>query len=228
MHSILRKALEQAVLDRLILRNVCEAVKPPKVERKEISPLDRQQAKALIEAASGDRLEALHVLAVHTGMREGELLGLKWEDVDLERGLLRLRHALVREGGKVVLGDLKTSKSRRSVRLTAVATEALRGHLERQLAEMERVGSSCDFGDTKTKTRPNGGRIEAKWRHKQHKFSASSQDKALPYSFISSRAPQGRAKKSAERRRKELSAPTDRGRDEDENSVQKTAQAPRA
>ena len=141
MHSILRKALKQAVLDGLIPRNVCEAVKPPKVERKEITPLDRQQAKALLEAASGDRLEALYVLAVHTGMREGELLGLKWEDVDLERGLLRLRHALVREGGKVVLGDLKTPKSRRSVRLTAVATNALRGHLERQLAEMERMGS---------------------------------------------------------------------------------------
>jgi integrase len=74
-------------------------------------------------------------------MREGELLGLRWEDVDLERGLLHLRHALVREGGKAVLGDLKTPKSRRSVGLTAVATNALRGHLERQLAEMERMGS---------------------------------------------------------------------------------------
>jgi integrase len=141
MHSILRKALKQAVLDGLIPRNVCDAVKPPKVERKEITPLDRQQAKPLLEAASGDRLEALYVLAVHTGMREGELLGLKWEDVDLERGLLRLRHGLVREGGKVVLGDLKTPKSRRCVRLTSAATQALRSHLERQLAEMVRMGS---------------------------------------------------------------------------------------
>jgi integrase len=141
MHSILRKALKQAVLDGLIPRNVCEAVKPPKVGRKEITPLDRQQAKVLLEAASGDRLEALYVLAIHTGMREGELLGLKWEDVDLERGTLRLRHALVREGGKTVLGDLKTPKSRRSVRLTGTAADALRGHLERQLMEMERMGS---------------------------------------------------------------------------------------
>jgi integrase len=118
IHSILRKALKQAVLDGLTPRNVCEAVKPPKVEHKEIRPLDRGQTKALLEVAIGNRLEALYVLAVHTGMREGELLGLKWEDVDLERGVLRLRHALVREGGKVVLGDLKTPKSRRSVRLT--------------------------------------------------------------------------------------------------------------
>src|SRR5215212_3544650 len=74
-------------------------------------------------------------------MTEGELLGLKWEDVDLERGTLRLRHALVREGGKTVLGDLKTPKSRRSVRLTGTATDALREHLERQLMEIERMGS---------------------------------------------------------------------------------------
>jgi integrase len=146
IHSILRKALKQAVLDGLTHRNVCEAVKPPKVEHKEIRPLDRRQTKALLEVAIGNRLEALYVLAVHTGMREGELLGLKWEDVDLERGVLRLRHALVREGGKVVLGDLKTPKSRRSVRLTYAAAEALRSHLERQLAEMERMGSLYQSG----------------------------------------------------------------------------------
>jgi integrase len=143
MHSVLRKALKQAVLDGLIPRNVCEAVKPPKVERKEITPLNREQAKALLEAANsaGDRLETLYVLAIHTGMREGELLGLKWEDVDLERGVLRLRRALVREGGKVTLGDLKTPKSRRSVRLTRDAADALSAHLQRQLEEMERMGS---------------------------------------------------------------------------------------
>src|SRR5215212_2374043 len=143
MHSVLRKALKQAVLDGLVPRNVCEAVTPPKVERKEIIPLDRDQAKSLLVAAreAGDRLEALYVLAVHTGMREGELLGLKWEDVDLERGVLRLRHALVREGGKTALGDLKTAKSRRSVRLTSAAADTLRSHLERQLEEIERMDS---------------------------------------------------------------------------------------
>jgi integrase len=141
MHSVLRKALKQAVLDGLVPRNVCEAVKLPKVERKEINPLDREHTKALLEAASEDRLEALYVLAVHTGLREGELLDLKWEDVDLERSVLRLMHGLIREGSKTTLGDLKTSKSRRSVRLTRAATEALRSHLERQLEEIERMGS---------------------------------------------------------------------------------------
>jgi integrase len=141
IHSVLCKALKQAVMDGLIPRNVCEAVKPPKVERKEITPLDREQARTLLEAAASDRLEALFTLAVHTGMREGELLGLKWEDVDLERGVLRLRRALVREGGRVTLGDLKTAKSRRQVRLTGAAVESLRAHLGRQLEEIERMGS---------------------------------------------------------------------------------------
>jgi integrase len=111
------------------------------VERKEINSLDREQTKALLEETSGDQLKALYVLAIHTGMREGELLGLKWEDVDLESGVLRLRHGLVREGGKTILGDLKTPKSRRGIRLTRAAAEALSSHLERQLEEMERMGS---------------------------------------------------------------------------------------
>jgi integrase len=104
-------------------RNVCDALKPPKVERKEINPLDREQTKALLEVATGDRPEALYVLAVHTGMREGELLGLKWEAVDLERSMLRLRHGLVREGGKTALRDLKTPKSRRSIKRTRAPRE---------------------------------------------------------------------------------------------------------
>ncbi len=120
-HTVLHKALNQAVEWHLVPRNVADAVKPPRpTPRKEMRALSPEAARRLLDAAHevGDRLEALYVLAVHTGMREGELLGLKWEDVDLERGVLRLKRALVREGGKTVLGDLKTAKSRRSVRLT--------------------------------------------------------------------------------------------------------------
>src|SRR5215210_4421381 len=142
MHSVLRKALKQAVMDGLIPRNPTDTVRPPKIEHKEISPLDGKQTKTLLKAVSGDRLEALYVLAVHTGMREGELLGLKWEDVDLERGVLRLRRALVREGGKVTLGHLKTPKSRRSIQLTRAGTDALRVHLERQAGRGSRSAPS--------------------------------------------------------------------------------------
>ena len=66
--------------------NATEAVKAPQVRRQEISPLSAEQVKVLLETTCGDRLEALFVLAIHTGLRQGELLGLKWEDVDLESG----------------------------------------------------------------------------------------------------------------------------------------------
>lgn len=144
MHAVLNKAMKQAVMDGLVHRNVCDSVRPPRLARKEIRPLDPEQAGALLRAAASDRLEALYVLAVHTGMREGELLGLKWEDVSLdgEEPVLRLRRALVREAGKVALGELKTPKSRRQVRLTRAAAGALRAHLARQMEEIERAGPS--------------------------------------------------------------------------------------
>jgi integrase len=100
-----------------------------------------EQVKVLLEVARGDRLEALYVLAIHTGLRQGELLGLKWEDVDLESGTLRVRRTLVTAKGGSVLMAPKTKRSRRSVRLTQGAVEALRGHLKRQLQEIDRAGS---------------------------------------------------------------------------------------
>ena len=90
---------------------------------------------------AGDRLEALYVLALNTGMRQGELLALKWDDVDLERGVLRVRRTLTREGGSYAFGEPKTKKSRRTIRLTTGAVQLLRDHLSRQLEEMERIGS---------------------------------------------------------------------------------------
>jgi integrase len=141
IHVTLHKALKQAVSDGLIPRNVTEAVKPPQGRREEISPLTPEQVKMLLDAASGDRLEALYVLAVHTGLRQGELLGLKWDDIDLEAGTLQVRRALItaREGPR--LAAPKTKGSRRRVSLTGVAAEALKGHLERQLEEIDRAGS---------------------------------------------------------------------------------------
>src|SRR4051812_38180930 len=101
----------------LIPRNVTEAVKAPRPGSKEVRPLSPEQAKTLIEAAHGDRLEALYVVAVATGMRQGELLALKWEDVELENAVLRVRRTLTRAGGKYTVGPPKTDRSR-SVGLT--------------------------------------------------------------------------------------------------------------
>jgi hypothetical protein len=83
MHVVLHKALDQAVADGLIPRNATDAVKSPRIDSEEINPLTADEANRFIEAACGERLEALYVLAIHTGLRQGELLGLKWEDLDL-------------------------------------------------------------------------------------------------------------------------------------------------
>jgi integrase len=141
IHVTLHKALKQAVSDGLIPRNATEGVKPPQVHRDEIRPLSPDQVKMLLDAASGDRLEALYVLAIHTGLRQGELLGLKWDDIDLEAGALQVRRALTTAKGGPRLAAPKTKGSRRRVSLTRAAAEALKGHLKRQLAEIDRAGS---------------------------------------------------------------------------------------
>ena len=141
IHVTLHKALKQAVNDGLIPRNATEAVKPPQVRREEIRPLTSEQVKQLLDAARGDRLEALYTLAVHTGLRQGELLGLKWEDVDLESGSLHVKRTLTTARGGPRLAAPKTKGSRRRVSLTRGAVDALRAHLARQLEEIDRASS---------------------------------------------------------------------------------------
>src|SRR5215210_8094863 len=81
IHITLHKALKDAVADGLVPRNVTEGIKAPSSKKKEITPLSPAQARTFLETARGDRLEALYVLAVTAGVREGELLGLKWDDL---------------------------------------------------------------------------------------------------------------------------------------------------
>ena len=140
MHDILRRGLAQAVKWHLLPRNVADVVKPPRPVPKEMVALSADETRRLLEAAGGDRLEALYILAVHTGMRQGEMLALRWQDVDMESAVMSVRRTLTRSGGKVVFGEPKTKKSRRSIRLTPQAVEALRSHLERQLEDMEILG----------------------------------------------------------------------------------------
>ena len=94
-------------------------MKPPQPTREEMRPLTPEQAKLLLQVAheSGDRLEALYVLAIHTGLRQGELLGLKWDDVDLEDGSLQVRRtlAITKNGPSSRLR--RRAGSRRSVKL---------------------------------------------------------------------------------------------------------------
>src|SRR5581483_11870829 len=100
LHCLLHDALEQAVRWNLVPRNVCDAVDPPRVPRKEMTVFTQEQARTFIAAVSGNRLEALYIAAITTGMREGELLALRWRDVDLEAGTIRVHRSIGRVKGK--------------------------------------------------------------------------------------------------------------------------------
>ncbi len=142
LHVVLHKALKQAVRWELAPRNVADDVDAPKVHKEEVHPLTNEQARKLLDVAQGDRLEALYVVAVQSGLRQGELLALRWEDVDLEAHTVQVRRTLTRNGGKLAVGPTKTAKGRRTVRLTRDATEALQSHLAQQLVEIDKAGDN--------------------------------------------------------------------------------------
>jgi integrase len=98
VHSILRRALEDARREELVGRNVAREVSPPRFERREFTALSSAEARVLLAAAADDRLYGVYVLALVLGMRRGEVLGLRWSAVDLDGGLLRVRSSLQRVG----------------------------------------------------------------------------------------------------------------------------------
>jgi len=142
VHRTLFKALKQATADGLVPRNVASLVKAPKPGKKEIPSLSVDQVRALLAAAAeiGDRIEAIYVVAVHCGLRQGELLGLKWEVVDLEAGKLSVRRSLAWVEKEPVFNPPKNGKGR-NVRLTEPAAEALKRHRATQNAERLRLSS---------------------------------------------------------------------------------------
>jgi integrase len=141
LHRVLHRALEHAVRWNLVSRNICDRVDPPRVARHEIQPLHVEQARAFLAAVQGDPLEALYVLALTTGMRQGEPLGLKWSDVDLEAATLQVRRSLQRvRGQQFVEVEPKSARSRRGIDLSLLAVSALSRHRARQLEARTAAG----------------------------------------------------------------------------------------
>lgn len=133
-HQVLHRAFGQAVRWGLLPRNPSDQVTPPRPGRTEMQVLTSDQATAFLDATRDHSAHALYVLAITTGMRQGELLGLRWEDTDLDAGKLRVRRALQRqrEAGLVFIQP-KTSRSRRTILLSQRAVAALREQRKRQL-----------------------------------------------------------------------------------------------
>jgi integrase len=142
-HRIFRSALKQAVKWQLIVRNPADAVEPPAPERKEMVALNEHDTAELLKVAEGSRLYAPMLLAVTSGLRRGEVLGLHWADVDLEKGTLSVRHAVeqTRKGG-VRLKQPKSKKSRRTVALLGILLPALRRHKTTQNEDKLRAGAA--------------------------------------------------------------------------------------
>jgi integrase len=125
IHSALRRALSDAVKQGLVTRNVVSLVSPPRFDRYEAQTLTVEQAERLLEVAHGSHLDALLILALTTGMRRGELLALRWDDVDFKQSLVSVHRTMTRVGGYgYVEGEPKTRSSRRRIVLPSFALEA--------------------------------------------------------------------------------------------------------
>jgi integrase len=141
LRAVLRQALGQAERWGLVPRNAARLAEPPRVPHREVSPLSPHQSRLFLEAIRGDRLEALCLVALAAGLRQGEILGLSWTDVDLAGATLTVRHALARVDGQLALVEPKSVTSRRIVALPVIVVDALRAHRTRQRQDRLLAGS---------------------------------------------------------------------------------------
>jgi integrase len=141
VRAVLRAALSDAIRWGLVARNAAALAHAPRVSRPELKVFSPEQAKMFLEALQGERLEALFTVSVASGLRLGEILGLRWVDVDLERRTLRVNQALQRVGKKLRFVEPKSERSRRVVTLPSFALEALMRQQERQRGERLLAGS---------------------------------------------------------------------------------------
>lgn len=147
LHAILRSALHHAVREDLLGRNVARLVVVPTADRHEVQPLTVDEARQLLAAAKGDRLYALWAVALAVGLRRGEALGLRWCDVNLDEGTLRVVQTLQRANGRLMIVPPKSERSRRTIPLPVIAVAALREHRKAMVAAALRSGRTCADAD---------------------------------------------------------------------------------
>ncbi|HHU87405.1 MAG TPA: site-specific integrase [Peptococcaceae bacterium] len=163
IHQIIHGALEKAKEVKLVQSNVSEATNLPKLKYKEKMPLTSEQVRRFKTVIKQDRLYAAFLLELATGLRRGELLALKWEDIDLEKGVLSVKRTITRtriEGGKTKTGlvfqEPKTDQSKRTVPIPASVVAELKAHKARQAQEKLRLGGEIVNGEYVPNYKDNG------------------------------------------------------------------------
>lgn len=202
--STLRTALYRAKRQRIIAVNPCELVDPPRVERKEMRALDAAGAVALMRACESSTIGAAIVTAIGTGLRRGELLALRWGDIDLERGVLTVRRAIDRVEGRSRFKDPKTSRSRRTISLPRFVADRLRrhrikqaqwylhnglGHTAAETLVFERAGEPWvpnTFGTVFTRTLREAGVARVRLHDLRHSFASMALAAGVDLKTVSS------------------------------------------
>lgn len=146
VHRLLHKMLNDAVRWGLVSVNVCTAVSAPRVERKEMPALTSAQARALLEQVRGTDYGALLATALYTGLRLGELRGLRWQDVDLDSSRLSVIQTVQRIAGELRVGGVKTHRSRRAMWVAPPLVAILREHRRRQAKAQLAAGDAWGEG----------------------------------------------------------------------------------
>jgi integrase len=145
VHGVLHKALDNAVRWNLVSRNVCDLVSPPRIVKRQMKPLTLDQAHKLLEAAKGHRFEVLLMLAVVTGMRRGELLALRWSEIDLDRHILLVSRTVdyIAHHGYVET-EPKTHSGKRQIVLPAFMVDMLKVHRAKQEEQRLAIGDKWE------------------------------------------------------------------------------------
>jgi integrase len=181
LRAVLRRALNVAIKDGLIPsgRNVAALAEPPKVPRVTMKAFTPEQAQKFLASVKGDPLAAVYTVSLTTGMRQGEVLGLMWRNVDLEAGTLRIDKAVQRVGKEYRVVEPKSETSRRLIHLPQMTVEALRAHKERQQDTARREGAirSLEWRDLVFRT-DTGRPLNGTWVN--HRFQAATKAAGLP------------------------------------------------
>lgn len=183
LHAVLSSALKQAVRWGMLARNPAELVELPRQARKEMHALSPAEAAEFLKAARQDRWGGLFAFALATGMRPEEYLGLQWKDVDLDRGVVTVRRALVwrSTGGGWYFSETKTARSRRQIPLPASTMRALAEHRRQQAAERLKAGATYQQHDLVFAT-PEGGPLAPRNLKRRH-FRPILEQAKLPADF---------------------------------------------